>query len=195
MKSLTYFKHNAVNTAFVYTLLLIMLIVSFSSCNGSGVQKSAVDSNRITEDQKKDAQFLIDAAEINMEEIKLGQLAQQNSMMSEVQELGKMMETEHTKCLNDLKMLAEKKAISLPTTITKEGEEAYQKLITESASDFDKKYCSMMVDGHKTAISKFEKASADCVDVDIRTWATETLPSLRKHLDHSIYCQKNLSKI
>ena len=50
----------------------------------------------------------------------------------------------------------------------------------------------MMVKGHKDAISKFEKASKDCDDADIRAWALATLPALRTHLDHSLTCQKDI---
>jgi len=50
---------------------------------------------------KTGAQFLVRAAEIDLEEIQVGQLAQKKSTMIDVQELGKMMETEHTKSLSD----------------------------------------------------------------------------------------------
>jgi putative membrane protein len=193
------FKHSAINTLFIYVMLLTLIITSTPSCsdNKSEGTKGATENNN-TNDQdveKKDKQFLVDAAEINLEEIKLGQLAQQNSTTPNVKELGKMMETEHIKCLNDLKVLAEKKSIIIPTSITEEGEEAYEKLIGISGAEFDKKYCAMMVDGHKNAISAFEKATTDSNDPDIRAWASETLPSLRKHLDHALNCQKNCSKM
>jgi len=48
----------------------------------------------------------------------------------------------------------------------------------------------MMVNGHKDVISKFEKASTDAADPDIRNWATSILPALRKHLEYSEMCKK-----
>jgi putative membrane protein len=195
MKQLKNFKRNAINTVFIYTLLLSIIII-ISSCGSNQKTddtKDATDNNNTAE--KRDEQFLVDAAGINLEEIKLSQLAQQNSMAPDVKEMAKMMETEHTTCLNDLKALAEKKSITIPTSITKEGEDAYQKLMNISGTEFDKKYCDMMVDGHKNAISEFEKTSTDSNDPDIRTWASETLPALRKHLDHALNCQKNCTKM
>jgi len=50
---------------------------------------------------KTDAQFLTSAAEINLEEIQLGQLAKKKITMIDVQELGKMMKTGHRKSLSD----------------------------------------------------------------------------------------------
>jgi putative membrane protein len=195
------FKRNAINTAFVYTTMLLLVIFSLSSCNNPKTEDSkdmAEKSNTAqneSADKEKDAQFLVDAAEINLEEIKCGKFAEQNAMSADTRDLGKMMVTEHTKCLSDLKALADKKSIMIPAVISTKGEEDYEKLIDRAGADFDKNYCDMMVDGHKGAIAKFEKESIDGSDPDIRAWASETLPALRKHLDHFLNCQKSCAKL
>ena len=51
------------------------------------------------------------AAEINMEEIKLGKLAQQKGTSSHVKELARMMVTEHTQAMKNLVPLAKAKAL------------------------------------------------------------------------------------
>ncbi len=51
-----------------------------------------------------------------------------------------------------------------------------------------------MVDGHKDAISKFEKAASEAHDPQIKQWATSMIPDLRKHLDQSLICQNKLAK-
>ncbi len=106
-----------------------------------------------------------------------------------------MMEDEHTKSLADLTALAKTKNISLPTSQTEKGKDAYKKLNGKSGNDFGKEYSSLMVNGHKKAIELFERAATDCTDPEIKVWATETLPTLRTHLDHAIMCQKECSKI
>ena len=50
-----------------------------------------------------------------------------------------------------------------------------------------------MVSGHKDAIDKFERAAKESTDPDIQTWASNMLPSLRTHLDHSMNCQEKVS--
>lgn len=144
---------------------------------------------------EKDAQFLVDAAVINLKEISLGQLAQQKGGTKHVTALGKMMETEHTKMLADLTALAKSKNISLPTAQTQNGQDAYIKLNKKSEIDFGKEYSDLMVKGHKDAIALFEKASTDCTDSDIRTWATATLPALRTHLDQALMCKELCEKM
>jgi len=51
-----------------------------------------------------------------------------------------------------------------------------------------------MVDGHKDAIDKFEKAATDATDPQIKQWASSMLPDLRTHLDMSMTCQNKLAK-
>ena len=145
--------------------------------------------------KEKDSQFLVDAAEINLVEIQLGQLANQNSNMTDVKELGKMMEKEHSQSLVELTALAGKKKITIPTSISDEAKDTYDKLIKKTNADFNTDYCEMMVKGHKDAISLFEKASIECTDSEIKQWAVATLPALKTHLAYAVACQKKSEKI
>ncbi|MEP7266377.1 MAG: DUF4142 domain-containing protein [Saprospiraceae bacterium] len=179
----------------IVSALAISLLTALSACKNAkpeDTKKVAEEHNDAKFDNAKedDAKFLVSAAEINLEEIQLGQLAQNKSMNSDVKSLGKMMETEHSKALSDLQVLAAKKQITIPITLTDDGMSASQKLMDLQGSKFDKGYCDMMVSGHKDAVNKFEKASTDATDPDIRNWAASMLPALRTHLDHSMTCQK-----
>ncbi len=189
----------SVNTAktFFYAMTISMMGFGLVSCNNSSKpddsKEAAEEKNEDKFDerkQEKDAQFLVEAAEINLEEIELGKLAQSKSKDADVIALGKMMEDAHTKAMGDLKGLAAKKNISIPETATEDAQDAYKKLSDKTGEDFDKEYSDMMVKGHKKAIEKFEKASKDCEDADIKTWAAGMLPDLHTHLQHSEQCQE-----
>jgi putative membrane protein len=158
------------------------------------VAKDQNDGKFNKNDDEKNAAFLVKATEINLEEINLGKLAQKKSTNKDVKELGKMMETAHTKALADLQKLAAKKSISIPTELTQDAKNAHEKLDGKSEKDFNKDYADKMVSGHKDAIDLFEKESTESSDEDIRTWATTMLPELRAHLDHAIAVQEKLSK-
>ena len=176
-----------------------LLLFTVTSCNNP----STPDSKAIAEDhndakfeneKKEDANFLVNAAEINIEEIELGRLAQTRGISAQVKELGKTMETAHAKALADLQGLAAKKQITIPTTLTDDGLSSQKKLTDIKGSDFDKEYVDMMVSGHKDAISKFEKISTEGYDSDIRNWAESMLPIFREHLDKFITTQKQWEK-
>ena len=138
----------------------------------------------VNDDKEDDADYLVAAAEVDMKEIELGKLAQK-STNADVKALGQMMVDAHTKAAEATKALAAKKNISLPTSLTDKGDEAFKDLNDKTGHDFDKAYADKMVDGHEKMISKMEKASEKAADEEIRMWAANMLPELRKHLEHS----------
>ena len=197
MKSINRLKSLGLQTAVVAAL-----IISTLSCENPPKQedtkKMAEEHNEAkfnTPNAEKDAQFLVNAAEISLEEIKLGELAQKNGQMADVKKLGAMMVQDHTKTLGNLTALANKKSITIPTSPTENTLSTYKNLSETKAAKFDKEYCDMMVSGHKDAISAFEKASTDANDPDIKQWAADALPQLRMHLDQSITCQKKCESV
>ncbi|MEO6883915.1 MAG: DUF4142 domain-containing protein [Bacteroidia bacterium] len=167
-----------------------------ASCNN--IPKSAGASIGMVSDTLnigKDAQFLVKFAEINLEEIQLGKLAQQMGTTMDLKELGEMMENDHTKSLNELTTLALKKSITLPTSLDSNAQNDSTKLSKLSGNEFDTHYCDMMVSGHKIAIALFEKESTDASDPAIRQMAITTLPILKKHLEQATECQKECKKM
>ena len=196
MKKINYFKGALLQVIFVATILLI------ASC---GNNQKQVDTRDVAEEQneakfdnnkqEKDAQFLVNAAEINLKQIQLGRLAQQKGSTTQVKELGKMMEDSHTKSQRDLTALAKSKRITIPTSATNDTRDAYEDLNKKSGNDFDKAYADKMVSQHEDAIETFENATTDNYDADIKNWAIASLPELRTHLNHSIECQKKSDEL
>ena len=178
-------------------MLLMMIVPSCNNTNTKDTKEVAEDQNDAKFDNEKedDADFLVKAEEINLEEILIGRLAQTRGTTTRVKELGKMMETDHTRASTDLQALAAKKQVTLPTTLTDDGISANKQLMDTESADFDKEYVDMMISGHKDAISKFEKASTDADDPEIRNWAASMLPVLRQHLDDLKTDQKQLEKM
>lgn len=190
-------KMTSIKSILVLSVALFATSFSFTACE----TKKKEDTKEVAEElnePKKDAtsevdeRFLVNAAEINLEDIQLGKLAQQKGMTADVKALGKMMEDAHTKAMGELSALASQKSIAIPKSPTENALDAYKKLNEKSGVDFDKEYCDMMVRGHKDAIDKFEKASNDCKDADIKGWAANTLLGLRMHLAHAETCQNKL---
>lgn len=136
-------------------------------------------------EEDNDIRFLMAAAEMQLEEINLGKLAQQKGTSPHVKEMGKMMEADHSKSLEELKALAQANSVAIPTTLTEESQKAYDKLQEETGKDFDEDYTELMVEKHEDAIELFEKAAEDAESPEIKNWAMQKLPALRTHLDHA----------
>ena len=164
-----------------------------SNNNGAGATTSSDNSSNNS--MSSDTTFILKAAEINMEEIKLGKLAQQKGTSSKVKELGKMMVAEHTQAMKGLTPLAKVKMVTLPVKETSKSTEAYKTLNAKSGKEFDKAYSEMMVDGHKDAISLFEKTNNETRDGEIKAMTTAMLPKLKTHLEHAEMCKKESGKM
>lgn len=173
---------------------IVTLSFGMQSCRNEPKQEDpkevAEDENEakfddINEEKEDDSAYLVTAAEVDMKEIELGKLAQVKSTNPDVKALGKMMVDAHTKASADTKALATKKNITLPSSLTEKGQEAYKDLNNKTGHDFDKAYADKMVEGHEKMIDKMEKASEKASDADIRMWAANMLPVLRTHLEHA----------
>ncbi|MEO8533909.1 MAG: DUF4142 domain-containing protein [Flavobacterium sp.] len=179
-----------------------LIIIFLNSCKNEPKQEDpkevAEDTNEAKfdsiEDKKDDSEFLVDIAEVNLAEIEIGKLAQTKSTNTEVKKFGKMLVDEHTKSASEVSALAKAKNFTLPTSLTEEGQEEYNKLNEKSGVDFDKKFADMMIDGHEKAIDKLRKASEDAKDDDVKLWASNSIAGLTAHLEHAKMLKQGLDK-
>lgn len=136
--------------------------------------------------------FITKAAGGGMMEVELGRLAQQNAASERVKNFGQMMVTDHSAANDDLKSVAKQKNLTLSETMPAEHQHHQEDLSKKKGSDFDKAYMKMMVEDHKKDIDEFEKASKNATDPDVKNFATQKLPILKKHLDSAQAIKKSL---
>jgi putative membrane protein len=151
-------------------------------------------SFRSTAVSEKDQEFAMFAAQSGMLEVKLGNLAQQKGVSSSVKTLGTHMVTDHTKANEELKGLASKKGITLPTSLDAKHQEKYDKLAMKSGAEFDKAYTKCMVKDHKKVVAKFDAEADKGDDSEMKAWAAKTKPTLEHHLHMSKEACETLKK-
>jgi predicted outer membrane protein len=120
-------------------------------------QTGASEADRAREAQSDTQKFVEKAALANMAEIQLGQLAETRAQSPEVKEFAKMMVTDHTKALDELKQAAG--PATIPTALDKKHQKLHDKLSKLSGAEFDKEYMEAMVDGHKDVAKMLKKKS------------------------------------
>ena len=140
-----------------------------------------------------DSKFASEAASGGMTEVKLGELAQQNGASTAVKDFGRRMETDHSKADDNLKQAAEKAKISLPTNMSAEDQATYDRLSKLHGAAFDRAYAQTMVKDHEQDIAAFEKESRAGKDQTIKSFAQETLPTLKEHLHLARQMEKTVS--
>ncbi|MEO7978500.1 DUF4142 domain-containing protein [Flavobacterium sp.] len=179
-----------------------VVVMSLGSCKNEAKQEDpkevAEDQNEVKfedrETKEDDSEFLVDAAEIDLAEIEIGKLAQQKSTNAGVKSLGKMLIDAHEKSAADVKALAATRNFSLPTSVTEDGKEEYDKLNKETGADFDKKFVETAIDAHEKAIDKFKIAAENANDAEIKAWASKNVNSLREHLQHAKMVKEEMNK-
>jgi putative membrane protein len=132
---------------------------------------------------KAGSDFLVKAASGGLMEVELGRMAEQKASNAEVKSFGSRMVKDHSQANEDLKALAAKKNITLPTAPGEDHQKHIADLKNLSGAEFDKQYVDMMVKDHQEDISLFEDATKDDkVDADVKAFAQKTLPVLKSHL-------------
>lgn len=133
--------------------------------------------------ESPDQQFVTEAAEGGMLEVKLGELASQNGVSQEVKTFAKTMVTDHTKVNEELKALAQKKQLSIPTGLSAKKQQKYDSLAAFKGEQFDMLYMNMMIASHEQTIGLFQTESNKGQDPELKKWADSKVPALKHHLE------------
>lgn len=131
----------------------------------------------------KDTTFVKEAASGGMMEVEAGRLAQQNATSPRIKSFAEMIVRDHLKANDELKRLASAKNMMLPDSLSKKQKDHVEMMRKMTGKEFDEHYVDMMVKDHTEDVRKFENASNNANDSDLKTWAGQTLPVLRTHLD------------
>ena len=131
-----------------------------------------------------DQKFVMKAAQGGMAEVKLGELAKEKGKSDEVKKFGEQMVTDHSKANEELKGVATQKGITLPEKLDASHTAAIEKMSKLEGDQFDKAYVADMLKDHKEDVAEFEQASKSLKDPEIKGFATNTLPTLKQHLEH-----------
>ncbi|KFF75676.1 membrane protein [Chryseobacterium sp. P1-3] len=134
---------------------------------------------------EQDKKFADAAAKGGIMEVMMGQLAETNASNPAVKALGQMMVKDHTKANDELKQWASKAGYTLPSGLDADKQKKYDELKTKKGTEFDRKYTELMVDDHKKDIEEFKKQSADGTETSLKSFASNTLPTLEHHLKES----------
>lgn len=142
---------------------------------------------------EEDAAFVKEAALGGLMEVQLGKTAQDNATKPQVKEFGRHMQTDHSKANDELKKIAAKKGIKLPTALEGKPKATFDKLAKLKGDEFDREYINAMVDDHKQNIEKFQQEADKGKDPEVKKFAQNQLPILKKHLALAEQTQKEVT--
>jgi putative membrane protein len=129
-----------------------------------------------------DARFIDHVARDNEGEIELGKLAVQKAQSPEVKALAQRLVTDHSKANQQLKRLAQKESVSVPTGAGKEQKDLRAQLEKLNGAAFDRAFVDAEVKDHQNDITFYQNESNRLQDPQLRSFAQQTLPVLQEHL-------------
>ena len=129
-----------------------------------------------------DEKFMRDAAEGSVSEIELGKLAQEKGQSEHVKLFGKHMMEDHSKANEELKQIADREHINLPTSVSRQDANTHQRLEKLSGPQFDKAYAETMVKDHQQDVAAFKQEAGSGQKSSAQQFAQRELPTLESHL-------------
>jgi putative membrane protein len=139
----------------------------------------------------KGASFIKEVSAGNQSEIALAQLAQSKAQNPEIKNLAEMLQKDHQQAQEKLQTIAQAHGVTLDTTPSWTQRRAQSKLEKLSGAEFDQQYAKDMLEDHAADIKRFEKASQNVEDSDVKQYAQEILPKLQTHLQHTASAAKS----
>lgn len=136
--------------------------------------------------------FITRAAEGGMAEIEAGKLAVSKAQNPEVKQFAQQMIADHTRANNELKPLAGKKNVTLPTDLDPMHKAMAQKLSGLSGAEFDREYMRGQVEDHERTVALFQAQADNGTDAEAKALAAKTLPNLKMHLEMARKISGNL---
>lgn len=154
-----------------------LITSGFLACGLACLPLAAQNGASATTDQA----FVDLAAQTDMTEAHLGQLAQENASSQAVKDYATMLVTDHTADYTKLTAIATKAGLTVPKGLDAKHEKMIAPFEKLKGATFDAHYAKAMMMGHETAIAAYNKESRDGQNADLKAYATADLPILEKH--------------
>lgn len=157
----------------------IAAMCSMGAWAQSGMKSTSTADSKVTPTERA---FLKEAAQADMAEVQLGQLAQEKASSPEVKQFGERMINDHTQNQDKLKQVAQEIGCTLPTEVSTKDKATKDRLEKLSGKSFDHAYMLDMVTDHTKDVAKFKTESKAATTAAVKNYASQTLPTLESHL-------------
>ena len=157
-------------------------VLAHQDSPGKSATATSATSKSSTRSATSDAHFAKEAAQGGMAEVKLGQLAQEKGSNDSVKSFGKRMANDHSQAGDKLKEVASRESITLPIDLSAKDQATYDRLSKLNGAAFDRAYARDMVKDHETDVAAFEREANGGKNNSLKSFASETLPTLQDHL-------------
>jgi putative membrane protein len=129
-----------------------------------------------------DTTFATKAAQGGLAEVELGKLARDKAQSDDVKQFGQKMVDDHSKANDDLKQIAQKNNMTLPTDVSAKDRANIDRLSKLSGAAFDKAYMRDMVADHTKDSAEFHTEANSGSNSELKDFAGKYAPTIDEHL-------------
>ena len=175
--------------------LLVLPLAATAACSsgggtGSDPEAAATAQNEqkiqeadVTDKQKADAQFLVQAAGNALLGVELGKLVQARATLPALRTYGARLVQGRLALLADLRALAQAKSLALPPALSDDAQEAYHDASTQTGTRLDKQAVELILKIQRQDEDAFDDMKDDAYDGDIRGFAAKHYSTVKEQLD------------
>lgn len=129
-----------------------------------------------------DQQFANQAAQINMLQAHLGQMAQKQASGQDVKNFGQKLASDHNQAYQRLSQIAAKNNFTIPKAIDSQHEAYYQNLTSLNGSSFDDQVRQTEMQVSQKAMDIFKSETQQGQNSDLRNYASELSGTLNNEM-------------
>ncbi|TVT41281.1 DUF4142 domain-containing protein [Hymenobacter setariae] len=156
-----------------------------SSAMQSGGGMAKADPSGPTAPHADDKEFMMSAAHSDQNEIQLSKMALTKGVSENAKTLANKMIADHTKSTANLKPIAAKAGVTLPTDMDAEHKALAPTMAKLTGKEFETKYLAQMVTDHQKTANTLAAHKTMTKNTALSGWITTTLPVVEEHLSMS----------
>ncbi|MFB2878479.1 DUF4142 domain-containing protein [Floridanema aerugineum] len=166
---------------------MVLALAFVAVAEQSERQPSTLQNRQNTTEQNQnrlsssDRLFMNRAAQGNLAEIRLSQLALQRASSNDVKQYAQQMIDQHRQANNQLMQLAGQKGVTLPRQLDAQHQQIERQLQGLSGASFARAYMRAMVNDHAQTVALFQRQTQQGQDQDVVTYASTFLPAIQQH--------------
>ena len=129
-----------------------------------------------------DKQFMTMAAQADMTEAHLGQMAQAQGTDADFKNFGQTLTQDHTKAYEELSVLSGKTGESIPKGIDVGKDAAIRQMTKMKGRSFESTFLRHEIQDHERVLAAFKHEAAHGQNADVKSYAQKMLPTVEEHL-------------
>lgn len=129
-----------------------------------------------------DKRFITMAADMNMTEAHLGQMAQNNASEQGVKSFGQTLTRDHSKAYGQLLGVADAIHEQVPRGIDIRKDTEFRQLSNEKGKNFDRQFLQDEIRGHEKVLAEFKREAEHGENADLKNYAKQEIPVIEQHL-------------